>query len=222
MASNGWEQASEWAKKANGIGPTIVGGSKKHGGADLGPTRAKQAWSALGVNGKGIADSAPLPGEQFEVGPKLTLEMVAKLQGWGGKDLKWKFAGKKTSIYRQIGNAFPPPVARALGISIAAALNRTASRRETIVDRTVADPVYKALRDSGTFMTAEQILKRAKINLAPHELDCRLSTLSRDFEVERVQTKSGWTYKLGEFKAFVGQTSHSRHTFYEENIRKVS
>ena len=41
MAKDGWEGASDWAKSANRIGPTIVGGSKKHGGADLGPTRAK-------------------------------------------------------------------------------------------------------------------------------------------------------------------------------------
>jgi DNA (cytosine-5)-methyltransferase 1 len=45
MGSNGWEkeQVKAWVKKANAIAPTIVGGSKKHGGADLGPTRAKRA-----------------------------------------------------------------------------------------------------------------------------------------------------------------------------------
>ena len=44
MAKNGWPGAAAWAAKANDIAPTIVGGSKKHGGADLGPTRAKRAW----------------------------------------------------------------------------------------------------------------------------------------------------------------------------------
>ncbi len=52
MAENGWEGAFEWARKASEIAPTLVGGSKKHGGADLGPTRARRAWAALGVNGK--------------------------------------------------------------------------------------------------------------------------------------------------------------------------
>src|SRR5699024_2938605 len=35
MASDGWEGADEWAAGANTIAPTLVGGSKKHGGADL-------------------------------------------------------------------------------------------------------------------------------------------------------------------------------------------
>jgi DNA (cytosine-5)-methyltransferase 1 len=51
MAENGWEGARAWRKQANQIAPTIVGGSLKHGGPDLGPTRARQAWAALGVDG---------------------------------------------------------------------------------------------------------------------------------------------------------------------------
>lgn len=43
MSSLGWENADTWKRIANNIAPTIVGGSKKHGGADLGPTRSKQA-----------------------------------------------------------------------------------------------------------------------------------------------------------------------------------
>jgi DNA (cytosine-5)-methyltransferase 1 len=35
MKKNGWEGADGWAKKANSIAPTTVGGSKKHGGPDL-------------------------------------------------------------------------------------------------------------------------------------------------------------------------------------------
>ena len=33
MASRGWKGAQDWAKKADSIAPTLVGGSKKHGGA---------------------------------------------------------------------------------------------------------------------------------------------------------------------------------------------
>jgi len=117
MASNGWLGADAWAEQANGIAPTLVGGSKKHGGADLGPTRARLAWEKLGVNGKGIADAPP---EKDFVGmPKLTVKMAALVQGFPPN---WKFSGKKTSAYRQIGNAFPPPAAKAIGGAIAKAL----------------------------------------------------------------------------------------------------
>lgn len=35
MAQNGWNGAKEWAAHANRIAPTLVGGSKKHGGLTL-------------------------------------------------------------------------------------------------------------------------------------------------------------------------------------------
>lgn len=121
MSAGGWPGAETWAKKANTVAPTIVGGSKKHGGADLGPTRAKRAWLALGVDGLGIANQPPTAEDPIDHAPRLTLEMVARVQGWCADD-RWTFEGRKTSAYRQIGNAFPPPVARAIGIAIASAL----------------------------------------------------------------------------------------------------
>jgi DNA (cytosine-5)-methyltransferase 1 len=119
MGSRGWPGAEAWARQAAGIAPTIVGGSKKHGGPDLGPTRARAAWREMGVNGLGIADE--VPGPDFPVGqpPKLTVGMVARLQGFPDD---WRITGRKTAAYRQVGNAFPPPVARAVGTAIAAAL----------------------------------------------------------------------------------------------------
>lgn len=119
MSANGWTGAEPWAKRANGIGPTIVGGSKRHGGADLGPTRARDAWLKLGVDGKGIANEAPSAEHPVNHIPRLTNPMVALIQGF---DPDWKFAGLKTSTYRQIGNAFPAPVAKSIGISIKRAL----------------------------------------------------------------------------------------------------
>lgn len=116
MSENGWKGVDEWLKSAEGIAPTIVGGSKKHGGADLGPTRAKQAWQR--VDGSGIVDEAP--GPEFIGNPRLTVKMVALIQGF---PLGWDFVGKKTPAYRQVGNAFPPPVAKALGVAIKNALN---------------------------------------------------------------------------------------------------
>jgi DNA (cytosine-5)-methyltransferase 1 len=117
MSSNGWEGAKDWAGKANDIAPTLVGGSKKHGGPDLGPTRARLAWSKLAVDGMGLADEAPPKG--FEGIPKLTVKMAGLVQGFPSD---WIFYGKKTPAYRQVGNAFPPPVARAVGIAIKQAL----------------------------------------------------------------------------------------------------
>lgn len=113
MASGGWKDARAWADQASGIAPTLVGGSKKHGGPDLGPTRARQAWAKLGVDGSRLADEPPAP--DFDGMPQLTVQMAALIQGFPPG---WRFAGKKTPAYRQVGNAFPPPVAEAVGRSI--------------------------------------------------------------------------------------------------------
>ena len=121
MAANGWSGASKWRDLACDIAPTLVGGSKKHGGPDLGPTRAKKAWATLGVDGKGIADDVPL--HTFVGMPRLTVRMAARIQGFPDD---WQFSGKKTSAYRQIGNAFPPPVAFSVGSHIKMALNEAA------------------------------------------------------------------------------------------------
>lgn len=117
MGANGWLGTDRWVKQANEIAPTLVGGSKKHGGPDLGPTRARRAWASLGVEGKSLANAAP---ERNFVGmPRLTLRMAARLQGFPDD---WQFHGTKTTQYRQIGNAFPPPVARAVASNLRIAL----------------------------------------------------------------------------------------------------
>lgn len=117
MAEQRWSGAERWRDTACDIAPTLVGGSKKHGGPDLGPTRAKKAWASLGVDGMGIADAPP--SQDFVGMPRLTIRMAARIQGFPDS---WFFSGRKTSAYRQIGNAFPPPVARAVGSQINAAL----------------------------------------------------------------------------------------------------
>lgn len=117
MEARGWSGAKAWAQNATDIAPTIVGGSKKHGGPDLGPTRARKAWLKQGVLGSTIAEDAP--DSDFEGTPRLTTRMVARLQGFPDD---WTFFGKKTNAYRQVGNAFPPPVAKALGEKIKLAI----------------------------------------------------------------------------------------------------
>lgn len=119
VGSRGWPGAKAWRARANGVAPTLVGGSKKHGGPDLGPTRARQEWASLGVDGRGVADEPP--GREFpeDAMPRLTIPMVARIQGFPDD---WQFAGRKTAQYRQVGNAFPPAVAGAVADQIALAL----------------------------------------------------------------------------------------------------
>jgi DNA (cytosine-5)-methyltransferase 1 len=124
MKANGWRGADEWRRHAKSIAPTLVGGSKKHGGPDLGPTRSRAAWAALGVDGRGLANEAPAA--DFEGMPRLTVRMCARVQGFPDD---WQFTGKKTPSYRQVGNAFPPPVAHAVSAQIASAIEQAASRK---------------------------------------------------------------------------------------------
>jgi len=121
MGANGWRGLDEWVAKADKIAPTIVGGSKKHGGPDLGPTRARRAWAELGVDGLGIANEPPA--KDFVGSPKLTKEMIARIQGFPPG---WFFGNRKTAACRMIGNAFPPPVAKAVGIQIRRCLENDA------------------------------------------------------------------------------------------------
>lgn len=126
MSSNGWPGVDSWKQHANNIAPTLVGGSKKHGGPDLGPTRSKKQWHSLGVNAHRVGNVDEIPGPNFkgvllrdgtiregtENMPLLTVPMAAVIQGF---PQYWEFVGSKTHAYRQVGNAFPPPVAKAVG-----------------------------------------------------------------------------------------------------------
>ncbi|SDJ89788.1 DNA (cytosine-5)-methyltransferase 1 [Lentzea albidocapillata subsp. violacea] len=130
MSARGWQQAEEWAKQADKLAPTLVGGSWKRGGPDLGPTGSKRAWAKMGVDGGTLADDVPGPDFDWNPGAgragmvKLTVEQAATLQGFPAQ---WQIAGRKTVRYRQIGHASPPPVGQALGQSIRAALARSSA-----------------------------------------------------------------------------------------------
>jgi DNA (cytosine-5)-methyltransferase 1 len=126
MAANGWKGAAAWAARANQIAPTLVGGSHKHGGPDLGPTRARRAWAALGVDALGVADEPPGPKAPIRAMPRITVRMAARLQGFPDD---WRFAAGKTHSYRQVGNAFPPPFARAIATQIRQCLTASRSLR---------------------------------------------------------------------------------------------
>lgn len=127
MAARGWPDAARWAKHADRVAPTLVGGSWERGGADLGPTGSKHAWARMGVDGGTVADQ--VPGPDFHWDPQLgrrglvplTVEQAAHLQGFPDD---WRFEGRKTARYRQVGHASPPPVGEALGRAVRTALEK--------------------------------------------------------------------------------------------------
>ena len=235
MAARGWPGAAAWARRADRIAPTIVGGSKKHGGADLGPTRAKRAWAELGVDGIGVADQAPDADADPARSPRLTCEMVARLQGWQD-DWGWQFSGRKTARYRQIGNAFPPPVAAAVGTAIRRALEHAgAPDAAAAADRThVHDPVFRVLRSRADFLTARQIadlaarspgaglVSGAGAGMSLAAVLGRLRHLGQDFELEVADSRDGPAYRLGTFKAFLGQPEHARHQSFAARRATIS
>jgi DNA (cytosine-5)-methyltransferase 1 len=272
MAARGWRGAAAWARRADRIAPTIVGGSKKHGGADLGPTRAKRAWADLGVDGIGIADHAPPASADLALRPRLTCEMVTRLQGWQD-EWGWRFSGLKTARYRQIGNAFPPPVAEAVARAIRRALEHSDAPEELAGPAAGSaahdqDPVFRALRGRDDFLTARQIA--ALTGLSPAAVLAHLRHLSGDFELETTPRDAaaghggggaaghgggdggadghgggdggadghgggdggadgdggaggdGPAYRLGPFRAFLGQRDHARHQRFAASRATIS
>ncbi|MFS8201806.1 DNA cytosine methyltransferase [Streptomyces sp. CWNU-52B] len=125
MRSRGWRDADRWVARAATVAPTLVGGSKNRGGADLGPSGTKRKWEKLGVNAHSLGDQ--IPGPDFVWAPelgkdhmvKLTVDQAALLQSFPED---WEITGRKTARYRQIGHASPPPMGKALGSAIAHAL----------------------------------------------------------------------------------------------------
>jgi DNA (cytosine-5)-methyltransferase 1 len=238
MAARGWRGAAAWASRADRVAPTIVGGSKKHGGADLGPTRAKRAWAELGVDGIGIADAAPSADAGLALRPRLTCEMVTRLQGWQD-DWGWRFSGLKTARYRQIGNAFPPPVAEAVGTAIRRALEHEGAAGAVEATAHVHDPVFRVLRSRTDFLTASQIAALAAgagaggagsaglgagsaARLSAAAVLARLQYLGQDFELEIASSPDGPAYRLGAFKAFLGQQEHARHQRFAASRGTIS
>ncbi|MEI5011487.1 DUF6339 family protein [Streptomyces sp. PmtA] len=119
MAAQGWAGAERWIKGADRAAPALVGGSDRRGGADLGPTGSKKAWAALGVNGSSLGDEPPGADFPADGHPRLTVDQAAMIQAIPAD---WRLFGGKTSRYRQIGHAMPPPLATAVGRAIATAL----------------------------------------------------------------------------------------------------
>jgi DNA (cytosine-5)-methyltransferase 1 len=154
--------------------------------------------------------------------PKLTVPMVARLQGWSD-GYGWRFSGGKTAQYRQIGNAFPPPVAEAIGRSIKSALLHEGPRHEVSnLDSATHDPIYRALASASGYVTLEHLHNLLDASNTQSVIERKLAALSNDFEVEVKVTSSGTSYRLGKFKGFTGQLDHERHLYMEKFRNRVS
>ncbi|MER5482758.1 DNA cytosine methyltransferase [Streptomyces sp. NPDC002812] len=138
MVERRWPYADIWRDHARRPAPLLVGGSRLHGGPDLGPSRTKKIWQRLGINGKVVADAGPecpsrvdttkwdladkgwdLEGSEKGM-PALTLAQVALLQGFPAD---WVLPQGKTNAYAQLAQAVPPALAAAVGRQVFEALS---------------------------------------------------------------------------------------------------
>ncbi|MBX3531992.1 MAG: DNA (cytosine-5-)-methyltransferase [Rhizobiaceae bacterium] len=120
MAANGWKHVDAWKERANGYAPTLIGGSQKKLGIDLAQPKSRESWLRIGVDANGRTRRAPEPDAPADHTPKLTLEMMARLQDF---PRDWQFQGSDLQQFRQIANAFPPAMAQSVGLAIMRALN---------------------------------------------------------------------------------------------------
>jgi DNA (cytosine-5)-methyltransferase 1 len=67
------------------------------------------------------------------------------------------------------------------------------------------------LRADGGYLTMDQIQRRLPAPFDAPAFDRHLAHLKRDFHIDVRPGKSGDAYRLGAFKAFVGQDDHLRH-----------
>jgi len=127
----------------------------------------------------------------------------------------------------------PPPVAEAVGGAIRRALRHDGDPYP-LTDESVHlhDPVFAVLRARDSFLTAAQIATAVRAEatargipgaaLGPPAVLRRLADLSRDFHVETASSRDGLAYRLGEFRAFLGQVDHVRHEQFSTSRATIS
>ena len=92
----------------------------------------------------------------------------------------------------------------------------------------VHDPVFRVLRSRAGFLTARQIAGLAVPSrggeLSQAAVLGRLRHLGQDFELEVADSGSGDgpAYRLGRFKAFLGQPEHARHQVFAARRATIS
>ncbi|WP_089175566.1 DNA (cytosine-5-)-methyltransferase [Bosea sp. AS-1] len=136
MGARGWRRLDQWVAKANGLAPTLIGGSTKKMGIDLAQPNSRQAWFNIAVDPRKPAKEAPDP--DFDGIPCLTLPMLARLQDFPDD---WVFSGSRQAQFRQMANAFPPRLSRVLGL----ALQRALSGEEIDLGTAIEAPLFKRL-----------------------------------------------------------------------------
>lgn len=136
MGARGWKGLDQWVAKADGLAPTLIGGSAKKLGMDLAQPNSRKAWFDLGVDPNKVDKDAPDP--DFAGVPHLTLPMLAQLQDF---PVDWIFSGRRQAQFRQITNAFPPRMARVMGLAIQRAL----SGEEIDLKTAIEAPLFKRI-----------------------------------------------------------------------------
>ena len=90
----------------------------------------------------------------------------------------------------------------------------------------VHDPVFRVLRSRADFLTARQIAEldaaAGSTGLSPAAVLGRLRHLGQDFELEVADSGDGPAYRLGGFKAFLGQPEHARHQRFAARRATIS
>lgn len=144
VAENGWPHAAEWRDgNAAVLGPTVVGGADRSGRESFSSNHQAKKWSAVQIDVKGLAEDAPGPDHPAGAEFFFTLRMGARLQGfpdywsfWSPSEARdrpadgarvrdwWSLHSGSRAKRQQIGNALPPVMAAAVGLSIRAALEQ--------------------------------------------------------------------------------------------------
>ena len=82
--------------------------------------------------------------------------------------------------------------------------------------------MFRALRSADDFLTARQIAALAGAGTSAAAVLSRLGQLSQDFELEIVGARGEPAYRLGRFKAFLGQHDHVRHQRFAAGRATIS
>ena len=81
--------------------------------------------------------------------------------------------------------------------------------------------MFRVLRARDDFLTARQIAGLAR--LSPAAVLGHLRHLSQDFELEMARDgRDGPAYRLGPFRAFLGQQDHARHQRFAASRATIS
>ncbi len=82
------------------------------------------------------------------------------------------------------------------------------------------DPVFGVLRGRDDFLTTRQIAALA--GLSPAAVREHLRHLGVPFELEMAEGGDGPAYRLGSFRAFLGQRDHARHQRFAASRGTIS